>query len=86
MEAIFALQADLEELAGRLLKASGEAGGSPEEGAEGLQELVTETAVALVEYKGLARESFMAVEECRCVPMRADCSCCSSSIAALFLP
>ena len=34
--------------------------------AEGdLQELVTETAVVLIEYKGLARESFIAVEECR---------------------
>ncbi len=62
-EAIYAVQAELEGAADRLLKASG----GEEEAPEGLQELVTETAVSLVEYKGLARESFMAVEECRCV-------------------
>lgn len=30
-----------------------------------LQELVTEAAVTLIEYKGLSRESFVAVEQCR---------------------
>ena len=34
--------------------------------AEGdLQELVTEAAVVLIEYKGLARETFIEVEHCR---------------------
>lgn len=66
MEAIYAVQGDLEALAERLLK-EGEASPAGGGGGEGLQELVTEAAVALVEYKGLARESFMAVEECRCV-------------------
>lgn len=68
MEALYAVQADLEALAGKLLNSAGE-GSEPDEGA-GLQELVTEAAVALVEFKGLAREGFMAVEECRCVASR----------------
>ncbi len=67
-EATRVVHADLEGLATRLKTALLDAGDglpSPTLPKGELQELVTEAAVALIEYKGLAREGAMAVENCR---------------------